>query len=397
MEELSFLVGRAREGEVDAFNEIVCRFQDMAVGYSLSILRDVHLAEDAAQDAFLQAYVDLKELNDVAAFPGWFRRIVFKQCDRIKRKRHWFAVPLDEGQTSEPEVDVDKLVDEQKYRERLEKAIRSLPRPEQAVFTLFYMSNFTQKEIARFLEVPPTTINNRLHEARRRLRSELIQMATENLHEQRPSRDSAFSDRVGGHLDALASFHDRLISPLTKLFSQVLDKDATTAISSVNHTIAVEVVQNFSNPCCTYTFIPASGQERIFIEIDMALVSALVGRDPALGDHMLAADLEHVTEQEMNVLHSIAKRLIEAVIGIWTGVLSIEMNEAELETGPVALVANPKYKTVDPEEPVFHVLLDVKWKNQSRPINLCYPAATLAAAVEQLSAARTAQIPLTSE
>ncbi len=57
MEELATIVARAQRGDVDAFTTIVRRFQDMAVTYALSQLGDSHLAQDAAQEAFLGAYL----------------------------------------------------------------------------------------------------------------------------------------------------------------------------------------------------------------------------------------------------------------------------------------------------------------------------------------------------
>jgi DNA-directed RNA polymerase specialized sigma24 family protein len=51
MEEVRSLVVRARGGDLEAYGEIVRRFQDMAYGYAYSILGDFHLAEDAAQEA----------------------------------------------------------------------------------------------------------------------------------------------------------------------------------------------------------------------------------------------------------------------------------------------------------------------------------------------------------
>ena len=56
MEHLRDALEQAKEGDVDGFAVLVERFQDMAVGYSYSILGDFHLAEDAAQEAFLEAY-----------------------------------------------------------------------------------------------------------------------------------------------------------------------------------------------------------------------------------------------------------------------------------------------------------------------------------------------------
>ena len=95
MDALDVIVARAREGEAEAFSVLVRRFQDMAVGYGYSILHDFQLAEDAAQEAFFEAYRTLPKLREPAAFAGWFRRIVFKQCDRITRRRVVTTVPLD--------------------------------------------------------------------------------------------------------------------------------------------------------------------------------------------------------------------------------------------------------------------------------------------------------------
>src|SRR4030095_12770042 len=95
MDALEVIVTRARDGEAEAFGILVRRFQDMAVGYGYSILHDFQLAEDAAQEAFFEAYRTLSKLREPAAFAGWFRRIVFKQCDRITRRHVIATVPLE--------------------------------------------------------------------------------------------------------------------------------------------------------------------------------------------------------------------------------------------------------------------------------------------------------------
>ena len=95
MEALKPLITRAQTGDLSGFGEIVRRFQNMAVGYAYSILGDFHLAEDAAQEAFIEAYQCLSNLRDPDAFPGWFRKIVFKQCDRMRRGRSVEIVPLE--------------------------------------------------------------------------------------------------------------------------------------------------------------------------------------------------------------------------------------------------------------------------------------------------------------
>jgi len=62
---------------------------------------DFHLAEDAAQEAFLEAHAYLSRLREPAAFPSWLRRIVFKHCDRFTRKRQFRLVPLEDDMRSD--------------------------------------------------------------------------------------------------------------------------------------------------------------------------------------------------------------------------------------------------------------------------------------------------------
>ena len=87
MEQLRDALERAKAGDIDGFAFLVERFQDMAVGYSYAVLGDFHLAEDAAQEAFMEAYPNLHKVYGPEAFPSWLRRVVFKHCDRIRRRK----------------------------------------------------------------------------------------------------------------------------------------------------------------------------------------------------------------------------------------------------------------------------------------------------------------------
>lgn len=87
MEELATLVVQAQAGDLTAYGVIVQRCQGMALATAHSRLRDRHLAQDVTQEAFVRAYRDLTDLREPAAFPGWFKRIVFKYCDRATREK----------------------------------------------------------------------------------------------------------------------------------------------------------------------------------------------------------------------------------------------------------------------------------------------------------------------
>lgn len=197
MENISTLVHRALDGDADAYGILVRRFQDMAVGYGYSILRDFQLAEDAAQEAFFEAYRNLSKLREPAAFPGWFRLIVFKQCDRIIREKHPATVPLEDvAERATAETGQVQMMEERETSGKIFEAINALPEHERVTTMLFYIGGHSLKEVGEFLGVPVTTVKKRLHTARGRLREALFDTFQESLRERRPSRDEMFASRV---------------------------------------------------------------------------------------------------------------------------------------------------------------------------------------------------------
>ncbi|MFN0123712.1 MAG: sigma-70 family RNA polymerase sigma factor [Blastocatellia bacterium] len=196
MGDLVTLVMRAREGDAEAFGAVVRRFQDMAVGYGYSLLGNLSLAEDAAQEAFLEAYLCLPQLREPAAFPGWFRRIVFKQCDRLSRDRAFRAEPMPARETSAAAPDQAEAMEQREMKEQVRAAVHCLPEHERMAVMLYYLGGYSQQEVGAFLDVPVTTIKKRLYSARRRLRELLMDLVTDTLRESRPSRNERFTASV---------------------------------------------------------------------------------------------------------------------------------------------------------------------------------------------------------
>jgi len=180
MEDLAELVRRAQQADAAAFSTVVERFQDMAVGYAYSILGDFALAEDAAQEAFVQAFRDIAKVREPLAFPGWLRRLVSTQCGRVLRKGRPRAVALSEAVPCEwdgPEPPV--AAEQQEIREQVLAALRALPEQERSATELFYLGGRSLAEVGRATGVPVSTVKNRLHSARARLRNTMAALARE--------------------------------------------------------------------------------------------------------------------------------------------------------------------------------------------------------------------------
>ncbi len=197
--ELAELVKIAQTGNLDAFEEIVCRFQDMACGYCYSLLGDFHIAQDAAQEAFLEAYRSLPGLTTPAAFPGWFRRIVARCCNRLVRKKRPDAACRDTSASQTEEEDgPERVLERREMAAAVQEAIRALPPAQRAATTLFYINGYSQQEVATFLETPLSTVKKRLVASRRRLKERMMTMVEDVLKSNRPdpSKRQAIMDEL---------------------------------------------------------------------------------------------------------------------------------------------------------------------------------------------------------
>ena len=202
MENLKLLVKAAQAHDLDAYGQLVRRFQDMAYGFAYSILGDFHLAEDAAQEAFVEAFRQLAQLDNPDAFGGWFRRIVFKHCDRITRKKDISTATLDTAaEMKANEADPAMIAEKREMKEKVLETIHSLAQHQRTATTLFYINGYSHKEIAQFLEVPTTTVKKRLHDSRRQLKERMINMVEETLKDNVPNE--RFSKKVIEKLLAL--------------------------------------------------------------------------------------------------------------------------------------------------------------------------------------------------
>ncbi len=145
------------------------QYRDLAWGTALAILGDYHLAEDAVQDAFVEAYRSWDRLERPDARAAWMRAIVRHRCYRLLRQR-------DMGVGSLPDMALEEepwmAASRNEQRQDLFARVRQLPRPLREVVVLHHLRGCSHKAVADFLDVPTSTVNNRLHRARQLLKEE---------------------------------------------------------------------------------------------------------------------------------------------------------------------------------------------------------------------------------
>ena len=179
MEAFNALFNRAQQGNMAACGALVRRFQDMALGYAYAILGDVHLAEDAVQDAFIEPCLNMSRVYGPKAFPAFLRKVIYKHCDRVMRKRRPEVTLEDAPALPSPGTPEQELEHHETARQ-IHRAFMTLPLPERQAVVLFYINRRKRQEIAAFLDLPLETIIYRLRNARKKMRKEMDTMTPDH-------------------------------------------------------------------------------------------------------------------------------------------------------------------------------------------------------------------------
>jgi RNA polymerase sigma-70 factor (ECF subfamily) len=162
------LVERARSGDQQAFADLVHQVSDTLFGVARRILRDPGLAEDVLQTALVTIWRKLPHLRDSERFEAWAFRILVHACYAdAPRNRRWATtvrvLPVDRTD----DTDGYRTIDD---RDELERAFRSLPLDQRAVFVLHHHVGLPLVAVADTLGIPDGTARSRLHYATRALR-----------------------------------------------------------------------------------------------------------------------------------------------------------------------------------------------------------------------------------
>jgi RNA polymerase sigma-70 factor, ECF subfamily len=165
------LVEQAQRGDEDAFEALVRATGDRCVGIAYRILRDVDLAEDAVQSAYVSAWRDLRSLREPERFEAWLHRTLTRACydEARKSRRHAANIRALPVESSFGPEDVLNVVD----RDELDRAIRRLSVEQRAVLVFHHYLGLTLPEVADRLDIPIGTAKSRLHHATNAMRAAL--------------------------------------------------------------------------------------------------------------------------------------------------------------------------------------------------------------------------------
>ena len=173
IEETAAWVRRLQDGDESAFELIFAVYQKQAVRTAALITGDPALAEDAAQEAFINCLLHIRKLQEPQKFHSWFFRILTRCAWKAMKKK---AVSVDWSETAErilPPV-IDQYPSEEKdMYERLYHALNGLGKKQKTTVILYYFNDLSIREIAVATSSLEATVKTRLFAAKRRLRQAL--------------------------------------------------------------------------------------------------------------------------------------------------------------------------------------------------------------------------------
>jgi RNA polymerase sigma-70 factor, ECF subfamily len=168
-EEVRELVERAMRGDEEAFDELVGRIGDSMHSVARRILRDTNLAQDATQQALLDAWRHLPQLKDPDRFEAWTYRLLVRACyaEARRERRHRGNLQLLRYERG----DVPDSTARVATQDQLDGAFRRLSVEHRTVVVLVHYLGLSPTEAAERMGTPPGTARSRLHYALQQLRS----------------------------------------------------------------------------------------------------------------------------------------------------------------------------------------------------------------------------------
>jgi RNA polymerase sigma-70 factor (ECF subfamily) len=192
MEE-SALIASAVAGDARALEALVERYEPRVYRFAMRVCRNEEDAREILQTTFLNAIRSLASFRGDSQFGTWLFRIAVNSCAKVHNRRATAGtreISLDEAGNGGEEPPISReLVDwsqdpeagtlSAELRERLEAAIDQLPRGYKGVFLLRDIEGFSTEDTAQILDISIQAVKTRLHRARRFLRQDLSDYATD--------------------------------------------------------------------------------------------------------------------------------------------------------------------------------------------------------------------------
>jgi RNA polymerase sigma-70 factor (ECF subfamily) len=178
------LITRSQNGDIDAFEELVAKYERKVYAIAYRFMGNPEDAGDLTQEAFLKAYQSIKSFRQEASFSTWICRIVSNVCrDQLRKNKRQSQNSLDEDvwleegtvqkQLKDQRPTPDEVYESKELKEYLQGLINNLNPEYKMVVILRDIQGYSYEEIAQILDCSLGTVKSRLNRARKALRDQI--------------------------------------------------------------------------------------------------------------------------------------------------------------------------------------------------------------------------------
>ena len=185
------LVRRAKRGDYKAFDLLVLKYQSRIIGISMKFVKDIHIAEDIAQESFIKAFKSLNSFREESAFYTWLYRIAANTSKNyLTSKRRKKEYSESEVFSSE-DVNVDifdipggdspeEILAANNLREVIFESLSNLPEDIRTAISLREFEGLSYEEISEVLDCPIGTVRSRIFRGREIIQDKISPLLENN-------------------------------------------------------------------------------------------------------------------------------------------------------------------------------------------------------------------------
>ena len=185
------LVRRAKRGDYKAFDLLVLKYQSRIIGVSMKFVKDIHIAEDIAQESFIKAYKSLNSFREESAFYTWLYRIAANTSKNYltskRRKKEYSESEVFSSEDANVDIfDIpggdspEEILAANNLREVIFESLSNLPEDIRTAISLREFEGLSYEEISEVLDCPIGTVRSRIFRGREIIQEKISPLLENN-------------------------------------------------------------------------------------------------------------------------------------------------------------------------------------------------------------------------
>lgn len=184
MEEERQWIGEVLLGNKQAYAQIINKYKNPLYTTILRMTGNQQDATDLVQEAFIKIYLQLGKFDGKGSFSSWMYRVAINHCMDEFRKKRYKMEQIEVREDDVMDFHHPEMIFLKKEKNRqLEKLIGCLPEEERMILLLRYVNELSYNEIGELMSLPLSTVRNKLHRAKKKLRETIKEEKGGYFHE----------------------------------------------------------------------------------------------------------------------------------------------------------------------------------------------------------------------